>query len=219
MLLAFAGALLIAAVRLIRIRLRARREENRELPPLIYPGRRVDEPGVGMTRGAARSPADDHVMFDSSGPAVPPVHIVREHPEVPAVSDPEEGVPASEAGTSEADGAENPDVTLQLLPGRLEPVGRGKDHEIRFVRLPGLNRFTFGRSAGPAHSHIQLRAETASRMHAFMEFESGRWQLGNMSRTNAVVVNGSPLNGEGPHQLNDGDRIEFGELTYIFRER
>ncbi|MGH7465710.1 MAG: FHA domain-containing protein, partial [Longimicrobiales bacterium] len=110
------------------------------------------------------------------------------------------------------------DVTLQLLPGRLEPVDRGADQEIRFVRVPGVNRFTLGRNPGRAHSHIQLRAATASRMHAFMIFESGRWQLGNMSETNAVVINGAPLNGD-PHLLEDGDRIEFGELTFVFRER
>jgi hypothetical protein len=121
-------------------------------------------------------------------------------------------------GRSEPVDTPGPDVTLQLLPGRLEPVDRDAEQEIRFVRVPGMNRFTLGRNPGPAHSHIQLRAATASRMHAFMIFEDGRWQLGNMSETNAVVINGSPLNG-GPHRLEDGDRIEFGELTFVFRER
>lgn len=110
--------------------------------------------------------------------------------------------------------------TLQLWPGRLEPADGGGDHEIRFIRTPGANRFTFGRSAGPAHTHIQLLAATASRMHAYMIVENGRWRIGNMSSTNAVRVNGDALaTGDADRWLEDGDRIELGEVSFIFRER
>jgi hypothetical protein len=110
--------------------------------------------------------------------------------------------------------------TLQLWPGRLEPAERGADQEIRFIRTPGVNRFTFGRSAGPAHMHIQLLAATASRMHAYMIVEHGRWRIGNMSETNQVLVNGAPLEtGDADRWLEDGDRIELGEVSFIFRER
>jgi hypothetical protein len=224
--LAVAG-LLVAAVRLIRTRLGEHREEDRELPPLVYPARLVNDQRSRTTAArAAVSASGEHVLFNSSAQAAPPVRIVRE------VASSEDGVASTheaaaangrgqavgDADLKAADAADS-DVTLQLLPGRLEPVDSGMDQEIRFVRVPGENRFTFGRNPGPSHSHIQLRAVTASRMHASMVFEGGRWRLGNMSLTNPVVVNGSPLAGDGVHELEDGDRIEFGELTFVFRER
>jgi hypothetical protein len=112
------------------------------------------------------------------------------------------------------------DGVVQLWPGRLEPVERGADQEIRFLRTAGVNRFTFGRSAGPAQTHIQLLAPTASRMHAYVIVENGRWRIGNMSETNRVLVNGAPLEtGDADRWLTDGDRIELGEVGFVFRER
>jgi pSer/pThr/pTyr-binding forkhead associated (FHA) protein len=114
----------------------------------------------------------------------------------------------------------DPDETVQLLPGRLEPLTEGLEQEIRFVKIAGLTRFTFGRSPGPAHSHIQLRARTASRMHGYMMMQNGRWHIGNLSETNSVVVNGTRLAvGAAEQQLKDGDRIEFGEVAFVFHER
>lgn len=112
------------------------------------------------------------------------------------------------------------DGVVQLLPGRLVPTDASVGQEIRFVKTPGVNRFTFGRSPGPAHTHVRLLAPTASRMHAYMVFENGRWRIGNMSETNQVLVNGAPLRtGEAERWLDDGDRIELGEVGFIFRER
>jgi hypothetical protein len=112
------------------------------------------------------------------------------------------------------------DETVQLLPGRLQPLTEGVQQEIRFIKVAGVNRFTFGRSPGPAYSHIQLKARTASRMHAYMVFDHGRWRIGNLSQTNSVVVSGKLLEVDGAeHILEDGDRIEFGELVFIFHER
>jgi hypothetical protein len=210
-LLVLAGlGLLVTVVRLARVRRRDRQEEHRELPPLIYPARLAGArpPGVGARRDVS-APEGEHVTFNSSAPAV---RIVRE--DVGSLAAPEamNGVGAPGADPEL-------DATLQLLPGRLEPADGITHHEIRFVRVPGVNRFTLGRNPGPAHRHIQLKAETASRMHAYMEFDGGRWHLANLSRTNCAVVNGSPLNGDAPRPLEDGDRIEFGELAFVFRER
>jgi hypothetical protein len=111
------------------------------------------------------------------------------------------------------------DGTLQLWPGRLEPVDGGGE-EIRFIRTPAGNRFTFGRSPGPSQTHIQLLVPTASRMHAYMVIENGRWRIGNMSETNQVLVNGAALEtGDADRWLEDGDRIELGEVTFVFKER
>jgi predicted component of type VI protein secretion system len=51
-----------------------------------------------------------------------------------------------------------------------------------------------------------------------MTFESRRWRVTNMSITNPVVVNGNALEAEGASVLlNDGDRIEMGEVAFEFR--
>jgi hypothetical protein len=109
---------------------------------------------------------------------------------------------------------------LQLLPGRLVPIEDDASQEIRFIKTQGVNRFTFGRSQGPPNTHIQLLVRTASRMHAYMIIENGRWRIGNMSETNVVLVNGVPLDTDDADRwLQDGDRIELGEVGFIFRER
>lgn len=224
-LLVLAGlGLLAAVVRLTRLRMRQHREEHRELPPLVYPARLASTPPPGeRTAVDAGASAGEHVTFDSTTPAVrdssaPAVRIVRDDAQRVGGPVALAGVPLGN-GNGDAAATADLDATLQLLPGRLEPVDGSVHQEIRFVRVPGINRFTLGRNPGPVHSHIQLKAVTASRMHAYMEFDGGRWHLGNMSRTNRAVVNGAPLNGDAPRPLEDGDRIEFGELTFVFRER
>lgn len=124
----------------------------------------------------------------------------------------------STSSVSDVGWAAAADETVQLLPGRLEPASGGAAQEIRFIRKPGVSRFTFGRSRGPAFQHVQLRAPSASRMHAYMEFEDGRWSVGGLSRTNEVVVNGAPLTAGASHRLADGDRIELGEAAFVFRQ-
>lgn len=131
------------------------------------------------------------------------------------------------------------DGTLQFLPGRLViAAGRDAGHEIRFVRTAGPDGtlVTFGRAEGAPYRHVQLREPTVSRLHARMELEQrvassagtrgmtgGRWRLDNLSSTNPVVVNGKPL--ESPDastasvMLSDGDRIEMGEVAFIFHAR
>ena len=130
------------------------------------------------------------------------------------------------------------DGTLQFLPGRLEVItGRDTGHEIRFVRTPGPDgtRVTFGRAEGVPYRHIQLREPTVSRTHARMTLEvsprngadastnTPRWRLENLSATNPVVVNGTPLAADESEQcsvmLDDGDRIEMGEVVFRFRAR
>jgi hypothetical protein len=133
------------------------------------------------------------------------------------------------------------DGTLQFLPGRLEiAAGRDAGHEIRFVRTAGPDGtiITFGRAEGAPYRHVQLREPTVSRSHARMALESmtgtplslspsnvgaSRWRLENLSATNPVIVNGKPLDPEGGPRasviLSEGDRIEMGEVAFVFRAR
>jgi hypothetical protein len=136
------------------------------------------------------------------------------------------------------------DGTLQFLPGRLEiAAGRDAGHEIRFVRTAGPDGtcVTFGRADGPPYRHVQLREPTVSRAHARMALETAgdsanglplrgttgngatHWRLENLSATNPVVVNGQPLDPEGGLAgsviLSEGDRIEMGEVAFVFHSR
>ena len=61
-----------------------------------------------------------------------------------------------------------------------------------------------------------------SRLHARMSLEPGsdRWALENLSSTNPVAVNGADLlQGAPPMALSDGDRVEMGEIVFVFRAR
>ena len=135
------------------------------------------------------------------------------------------------------------DGTLQFLPGRLEiAAGRDVGQEVRFVRTGGPDgtRITFGRAEGAPYRHVQLTEPTVSRAHAQMIFEpattspngsaprgtSGnpaQWRLENLSSTNPVSVNGRALSARGGPAasviLAEGDRIEMGEVAFIFHWR
>lgn len=114
------------------------------------------------------------------------------------------------------------DATAEFLPGRLEVVaGPDAGREIRFMRTPGESNveITFGRSEGPAHRHVQILARTVSRQHAVMSLIDEHWQLTNVSATNPLVVNGRVLaTNEVAPLLLEGDRIEMGEVVFVFRD-
>lgn len=150
-------------------------------------------------------------------------------------------VPDSDTLGEQVDGASvrywrPADGTLQFLPGRLEVIaGQDSGQEIRFVRTPGPDgtSVTFGRAEGAAYRHVQLREPTVSRLHARMCLEVGgnasgqivapRWRLENLSSTNPVVVNGTPLPAESADAcqvyLDEGDRIEMGEVVFRFHTK
>ncbi len=114
------------------------------------------------------------------------------------------------------------DGTLQFLPGRLElSSGPDQGREIRFVHLAGPNgaEFTFGRSQGERYRHIQLNDQTVSRLHARMRYHEGRWYLVSLSQTNPVIQSGRELAVGEERVLDDGDRIEFGEVLCTFKSR
>jgi predicted component of type VI protein secretion system len=53
-----------------------------------------------------------------------------------------------------------------------------------------------------------------------LEPGSDRWALENLSSTNPVAVNGADiLQGAPPMALSDGDRVEMGEIVFVFRAR
>ena len=58
---------------------------------------------------------------------------------------------------------------------------------------------------------------------AYEASQDRRWRLENLSTTNPVIVNGKPLDPEGGPRasviLSEGDRIEMGEVAFVFRAR
>lgn len=104
-----------------------------------------------------------------------------------------------------------------FLPGRLLPL-EGWGAHVRFARLDGRNRFTLGRDEGAEPGHVQIPVPSVSAIHAAMEFADGRWFLTNRSATDPVHLNGAPLDGAESHPLRDGDRIDMGEASFLFRK-
>jgi hypothetical protein len=104
-----------------------------------------------------------------------------------------------------------------VLPGRLEVSGDGERREFRFVAGPGEPpEVTIGRRRGPPERHVHLPAQTVSREHAQMRFLDGRWTITNLSQTNPLIINGLVVE-QGTKVLVDGDRIQIGEYSLVFR--
>lgn len=52
-----------------------------------------------------------------------------------------------------------------------------------------------------------------------MRFNEGRWFVSSLSHTNPVVLDGTSLNNDEERALNDGARIEMGEVIFTFKNR
>jgi hypothetical protein len=128
--------------------------------------------------------------------------------------------PTSEGRASQFRPPQVFDGTLQFLPGRMEMIeGSDTGQDVRFVRAPSgePTTITFGRAPGTPYRHVQLHEATVSRHHARMTLAGKRWELTNLSQTNPVIVNGQAMNGEGDTvTLEDGDRVEMGEVVFRF---
>ena len=74
-----------------------------------------------------------------------------------------------------------------------------------------------------SRTHARMTLEVSPRNGADASTSTPRWRLENLSATNPVVVNGTPLAADESEQcsvvLDDGDRIEMGEVVFRFRAR
>jgi hypothetical protein len=115
-----------------------------------------------------------------------------------------------------------PAGTLKLLPGRFE-VTRGDDQvkEVRFYMPKNSSRaeITFGRAAGPAYSHIQLKPMTVSSRQAKILWDGAAMTLVNYAsaESNPTTVNGRSLNVEESVVLKDKDLITMGEIEFRYQ--
>ena len=175
---------------------------------------------------ATRQPTDSdfirQLQLPESSDGLQPRRAVPEVPAAPAVVQHQSGPSAQDAvdvHVASANGYADP--TLQLLPGRLEIVNGMSGDAIRFIKQPGQTQHvTMGRAKGEPRAHVQIPSPTVSRMHVRMKFERGTWTIENLSETNPVSINGRGATGRGAQcVLADGDRIEMGEVAFVFRKR
>src|SRR5947209_10640362 len=80
-------------------------------------------------------------------------------------------------------------TTVDLLPGQPVTLGRSRDNT------------------------VVLRDELASRLHAKIYFEDGRWQIRDFG-LNGTRVDGQRVNGA--IELSDGKRIKIGDVILRF---
>lgn len=178
----------------------------------VLPAQRLPAPPApavapGITQTAQPRPA----VVQRPWPSRPPV--------VAAATPPASAYGADEASETirlptAADG------TVQLLPGSLVMVeGPEVGREYRFLRVGSqpVPEVTIGRTNGPAYRHVQITAATVSRMHARIRFEDGRWSICNLSTTNPLRVNGRELEVMVEIPLENGDRIQLGEVELNYR--
>jgi hypothetical protein len=189
-------------------------------PPVASPVAAPMAPPVAPTMAPRAAPPVAAPMAPPFAPAATPTLASDALRADAAIS--EHGVPGSMVEGHRLRFSVPQEGTLQFLPGRLE-IANGLDEgrEIRFVRVPGPNgtEVTFGRSEGPLYRHIQLREATVSRVHARLVLRESTWRLVNLSATNPAVYNGAMLELGAEQALSDGDRIEMGEVVFVFRNR
>jgi hypothetical protein len=114
-----------------------------------------------------------------------------------------------------------PPGTLKILPGKFVVLeGDEKIKEIRFFKEKSSleTEITFGRAAGPNYSHIQFKPMSVSAKHAKLIYAGNKFTLINYSNTNPTRVNGIDLPENGSIELDEGDKIEMGEMVFEFKK-
>lgn len=115
-----------------------------------------------------------------------------------------------------------PSGTLKMLPGRLTVLaGDDKIKEIRFFKTKAEeeSEITFGRASGKPYTHIQLKPQSVSAKQAKIIYAGRKFTLINYSKTNPTHVNDVELEENGMMELNDGDKIQMGEVILEFHSQ
>ena len=110
-------------------------------------------------------------------------------------------------------------ATVQLLPGRLEPlIPEVIQQEVRFQGAPGEgHEVTLGWELGDPPHHVTLDHPSIQPLHAKMTFQFGSWMIESLSPQDPVEVNGTPVpSASGPYLLANGDQIRIGDALFRF---
>lgn len=108
------------------------------------------------------------------------------------------------AHSSDAELAGLPDGAYLFV---IEGLDRGRRYD-----LDGATALTLGRK----ESDISLTDPFVSRRHAEIELKEGAYVVIDQNSANCTLVNSRPV---GRHTLEDGDLIEVGFSTILFRQK
>jgi hypothetical protein len=110
-------------------------------------------------------------------------------------------------------------ATVQLLPGRLEPlIPEVIQQEVRFQGAPGTeHEITLGWELGDPPHHVTLDHPSIQPLHAKMTFQFGSWMIESLAPQDPVEINGTPVpSTSGPYLLASGDQIRIGDALFRF---
>jgi hypothetical protein len=187
---------------LSRLRSRLRKVLAKKRPAGATPPRSKDVP---------------HLVFGGSAASYPRPESAP--PRLPEISRPK---PAADPGAEEQEEEDLGPVqraTLQMLPGRLEPMDKDViQQEVRFLRGEGdTHVVTLGWDMAEPPGHVTLDHPSVQPKHARMTFRDGRWWIESLSEFYPVEVNDVPLQlTQEPVLLENGDRVRFGEAVFRF---
>jgi hypothetical protein len=166
------------------------------------PERGTPEDGLGEVIESLNSP---DAATSSTDRSLPPGA-----PEVPV----EPRLPAERSGPTSLSRA-----TLQMLPGRLQPLGRSLDNqEIRFLRSTTRDyEVTVGREAADPPNHVTLDHPSLEPRHARMRYRDGHWWIESLLVDQAVRINDHAIYPQdGRRLLKNGDRVRMGDVEFRF---
>jgi len=106
------------------------------------------------------------------------------------------------AGTRRLEVEEGPLAYLIVREGKR----RGKEFRIK------ADSTKIGSAAG---SDMIIEDDSVSSEHAKIKVENGHYEIWDMGSTNGTMVNGEAV--REPRQIIDGDTIEIGETTLVFK--
>jgi hypothetical protein len=110
-------------------------------------------------------------------------------------------------------------ATVQMLPGRLEPlIPEVIQQEVRFQRAHGEEQeITLGWEMGEPPHHVTLEHPSIQPLHAKMTYQNGNWMIESLAPNDPVEINGTPVpSSAGPYLLAAGDQVRIGEALFRF---
>lgn len=110
-------------------------------------------------------------------------------------------------------------ATIQMLPGRLQPMDRKVlRQEIRFLRPPHPDpTITLGWERIDPPEHVTIDHPSVKMKHARMQYRRGHWWIESLVAEDPVRLNGAALRpDEGARHLKDGDRVGLGDIEFLF---
>lgn len=110
-------------------------------------------------------------------------------------------------------------ATLQMLPGRLQPMDRDVlKQEIRFIRPSNsAQEITVGRDTAAPPDHVTLDHPSLAPRHARMQYRDGHWWIDSLTDDDPVRLNDQAIHHrDGRRLLRDGDRVRLGDLEFRF---